>query len=595
MNVLGASGHKKNDRAFQAAPFIPPARTAKKVACFYRVSTKMQLEEDDIPMQRKACLSFISKNPSWEFDREYIEKGVSGYHNSESRRGVLLQMKNDAKSKEFDVLLVFMFDRLGRREDETSFIAEWLVANGVEVWSVEEGQQRFDNRTDKLINYIRYWQSGGESEKISIRVAEKHRQLVREGKFRGGPPPYGYDLVCSEEFNRKGHERKKLVINYKESPVVKKIFSFCGKEDFGSRKMAGYLNKNNIPTKNGNVWTAQAVIRTIRNPIYKGDYVSGKVRNLRDGKQRTAPENWTHSRDTVEELVIVDEKAWALANENLEKRNTRTNPGSKHANDLLLLGLAYCGHCGTKSAHRTRAAKRTLKRSGETVTYTSDYYSCPQKTKQGKCGGQFGYGAKRTEAVVIEEVHNCLRSVRADNNEDKTKDIISDKINDIRAANNKKNTIKDIIKNKKKAIIDNHRKECTRLIRIIQKSETELADLNNEIIKCLTAEEELHKEKLALITAQKAKESDLYIKELERHKLSLLEKLNEFKSIEDAYPAAFDPEKEYETADFKSKKELLRKLIDSIHIYRGKIDIRFTLDIYGLNTAEEVEYYRGSY
>ena len=71
---------------------------------------------------------------------------------------------------EFDILLVFMFDRLGRRDDETPFVVEWFVKQGIEVWSAMEGQQRFDTHVDKLLNYIRYWQASGESIKTSLRV-----------------------------------------------------------------------------------------------------------------------------------------------------------------------------------------------------------------------------------------------------------------------------------------------------------------------------------------------------------------------------------------------------------------------------------------
>ena len=53
----------------------------KKVRCLYRVSTLKQLDENDIPMQRIECKKFIDMMPDWEFDKEYIEKGVSGYHN----------------------------------------------------------------------------------------------------------------------------------------------------------------------------------------------------------------------------------------------------------------------------------------------------------------------------------------------------------------------------------------------------------------------------------------------------------------------------------------------------------------------------------
>lgn len=65
-----------------------------------------------------------------------------------------------------------MFDRLSRREDETPFVVEWFVQQGIEVWSTKEGQQKFDNRVDKLLNYIRYWQAG-ESEKTSMRSKRK--------------------------------------------------------------------------------------------------------------------------------------------------------------------------------------------------------------------------------------------------------------------------------------------------------------------------------------------------------------------------------------------------------------------------------------
>ena len=94
----------------------------------------------------------------------------------------------------FDILLVFMFDRIGRIADETPFVVEWFVKSGIRVWSTQEGEQRFDNHTDKLTNYIRFWQADGESEKTSIRTKTALGQLVEDGGFKGGLAPYGYDL-----------------------------------------------------------------------------------------------------------------------------------------------------------------------------------------------------------------------------------------------------------------------------------------------------------------------------------------------------------------------------------------------------------------
>ena len=203
----------------------------KRVRCLYRVSTLKQLDKNDkdnkneIPMQRIVCTEFIEKMPDWELDKEYIEKGVSGYNKKLEDRDVLQEIKQDALNKEFDVLLVFMFDRLGRREDETPFIVEWFVSQGIEVWSTQEGQQKFDSRADKLINYIRYWQSGGESEKTSIRVRTKQKQMIEEGINISSVAPYGYRLVKSGVFSKRGVERKIYEIIPSEAEVIKTIFN----------------------------------------------------------------------------------------------------------------------------------------------------------------------------------------------------------------------------------------------------------------------------------------------------------------------------------------------------------------------------------
>ena len=87
----------------------------KRVRCLYRVSTVKQLDKNDIPMQRIECMKYIDMMPDWRFDKEYIEKGVSGYNKKLEDRDVLQEIRTDAINKEFDVLLVFMFDRLRKK------------------------------------------------------------------------------------------------------------------------------------------------------------------------------------------------------------------------------------------------------------------------------------------------------------------------------------------------------------------------------------------------------------------------------------------------------------------------------------------------
>lgn len=69
----------------------------------------------------------------WEIIDELSEKGVSGFKVSAAKRDKITQLKEAALKKSFDILLVFMFDRLGRRDDETPFVAQWLIEHGIEI------------------------------------------------------------------------------------------------------------------------------------------------------------------------------------------------------------------------------------------------------------------------------------------------------------------------------------------------------------------------------------------------------------------------------------------------------------------------------
>ena len=53
----------------------------KRVYTLYRVSTKGQVEKDDIPMQKEACRNF-AEGQGWEIVKEFSEKGVSGFKKS---------------------------------------------------------------------------------------------------------------------------------------------------------------------------------------------------------------------------------------------------------------------------------------------------------------------------------------------------------------------------------------------------------------------------------------------------------------------------------------------------------------------------------
>ena len=529
-----------------------------RVGCLYRVSTKKQVEENDIPMQKNACATFIDSMPSWVLAKEYYEKGVSGYHVSAEQRDVLQQARVDAENGLFDVLLVFMFDRLGRREDETPFIVEWFVGQGIEVWSVKEGQQRFDNRVDKLINYIRFWQSGGESEKTSMRVKEKHKQMVEDGVFRGGTAPYGYKLVESENKNQKGYKLKELAIDEKEGEVVKLIFKLVCENGYGGHRVAKYLNEREVKTKRGNYWTTDTVMSLLKNPIYKGLYVSGKRPSTRGESKRVSSDNWIYSNERLPHLIIIDEQIWDTAEEVRESRKAKAGKYPKQTKGpLLFVGLAKCAVCGANMGSRYAVKKWTRKKDNQETEYLQPKYICFGRRATIPCIGQRTFSQKKIDPVVMDEIYAYLSTLQSLDLTTKI-DAMQGKI--------KKNTESDLQDIKKQ----------------IAKTEKELELLNNEIIKTLTGGSSFTAEQLSKIIGKKEDElTQLRQGEVKlSNELSInLKEVNAFVELQTMIP---NWRQEFETSEVDVQKMLVAKLIDSVLISSDSIDVHFKFNLFDL-------------
>ena len=377
----------------------------KRVMCLYRVSTKGQVDpQDDIPMQRRECLDFISRQPEWKFTGELMEKGVSGYKISASKRDAIQEIRSKAERREFDILLVFMFDRLGRREDETPFLVQWFVEHGIEVWSTREGQQRIENRADKLINYIRYWQAGGESEKTSIRVKAAHSQMTADGIWRGGTCPYGYKLVHKGRIGKKNRPLYDLEIDEKTGPIIQEIFNLAGKHDCGAWQICNHLNKKYPDDKK--VWTRPTVMTILKNIVYTGrmhmnDVVSEPIEDLRlisdaefEFVQHALKDRILHRYDSRRELE----------NGIIEEGRTKTSVYGA----TLLSGILYCGHC-----HKKLVGSYCVRNRKNHTYFRPIYRCCNGAIDARECDGQTVYSARIIEDEIDRVVHQYFESVKS--------------------------------------------------------------------------------------------------------------------------------------------------------------------------------------
>ena len=136
---------------------------------------------------------------------------------------------------------VFMLDRLCRRDEETPVVDERFVVNGIDTWSAVEGQQRFDDHVDKLLDYICYWQVSSESIKTSVRIKARMEQMTEKGLYTGCSVPYGYKLEKRGCQNKKNQDLNDLVVDEDAAKIVQLIFCKCVHEGLGAQQLGRYL------------------------------------------------------------------------------------------------------------------------------------------------------------------------------------------------------------------------------------------------------------------------------------------------------------------------------------------------------------------
>lgn len=373
-----------------------------RVVCLYRVSSKGQVDQNDIPMQRIECRKFAEKMSKWKIIAEFAEKGVSGYKISAKKRDVIIDIRAAAEKKQFDVLLVFMPDRLGRKEDETPFIVEWFISKGIEVWSTTDGQIKLENHVDKLLNYITFWSAAGESEKLSTRIKTKHEQMVEDGDWRGGRIPYGYGVEHRGRVGRKNRPLYDLIKDEAQGAILVEIFDKIIHEGYGTHRLANWLNdKYPDPSK---IWKPTTIRRILSNPLYTG---------RQHAKGRFSPVN--------EELRYISDDQYDLVQIILERHIARKYPNRRKAENekvgegesktsvygaSLLSGLLYCAHCNS------RLVGSYAMRNGANTTYHRPVYRDHKKAiKANRCEGLYCYSAKIIETLVLDLIQRYFTTV----------------------------------------------------------------------------------------------------------------------------------------------------------------------------------------
>lgn len=535
-----------------------------------RVSSNQQLEADgDLSVQRELVKDYVKEHNDWELDsKEYFEGSNSGYKNSVADRNVLQEALQDAKAKEYDILVAYKDDRIGRRMWEIGAYVMTLKNAGVDIYTVKDGciSPESNDMMGQMMLALRYGNAQKQSADTGMRVKDTAQKLVQQGKFMGGKAPFGYRLELSGNISKHGRALHHLVIVPEEAEIVRYIYDLSLTKEYGSTKIAKVLNKHKIYKNHApnDVWKSGTITSILTNPIYAGHTAYKRRERINGQYHRLDSEEWITSFEPNENITIIDGDTWNKTQEKRKRRGDKYIKTLEHKNVnvirkndgmLALIDVLYCGYCGSKMTNGSKYNYWTIKDTGEKRASKIAVYKCQtawqgvphDKTKQIR--------ADIIEPIVFESIAKYIGKLQE--NEDVFHEI----------ENNQNQE-----KKRKQAELKKEQQSLENIQKKIKIMESKIPD-------AMTGDYPLSLEELVSIIKnhkEQAQQQQEVITEKELELKNTSVSLNEWEDIRNKIPTWQDV---FLNADVATKRVLVNKLVERIDVKKTEVVIRFKINL----------------
>lgn len=349
-------------------------------------------------------------------------------------RPILLQLMVKVESGEVKNLYVFNNDRLSRNEVVWFHIRSKLKQNSVTLYVGDGTKYNLDNSMDDFIFGIMSEVTKYDNVIRSDRLRRGRLSSVSVGGWKGGPPPFGYQL-----------KDKKLVPHPNEMVWVKKMYEMYsnGTSIYEIKK---HLMKNGVLSRRKNViWSDRSIRVILENTHFEGYYF--------------------YTDKQLNQTVKV-ECPKTLPSSLIKKVRDRLSKQTFNSNYVktvtLLRDFLVCGHCGSKFGQRINRSQ-----------YHKHYY-CRGNTERLRVNG-------KDERVCIEHNGVRVRSLNVDDIDKMVWDCVVDTLS-------KSSVFKEHFKKEKWKEIKsfgqsvNERKSIQRRVKKIEKTFVDINDTVNSII-----------------------------------------------------------------------------------------------------------------
>ena len=554
----------------------------KRVRMLLRVSSNQQLEADgDLSVQRQLVKDYIFSQSDWQLDeKEYFEGSNSGYKNAVADRNILQEALQDAKAKEYDILVVYKDDRMGRRMWEIGAYVMSLKSFGVDIYTVKDGciSPESDDIMGQMMLALRYGNAQKSSSDTGMRVKDTAQKLVQKGKFMGGKAPYGYKLELSGEVSKHGRALHHLVVVPEQAEVVKYIYELSLHKEFGAAKIARILNEHEVYKNRAprDVWKCGTIVSILTNPIYAG-YTAYKRRERIDGRyHKLESRDWIYAEKPDPEITIIDENVWNRTQDTRKQRGDKyiKSPENKdvtiirrNSGMLALIDVLHCGYCGRKMTNGSRYNYWTIKDTGERRTSKVAIYKCQNAWSGVPHNKTSQYRADQIEPMVFEALAEYIGKLQENENV----------FTQIEENQNRQKVIKQ-------SELDREQSELKNI-------QNKIAVMESNIPNAMTGDYPLSLEELADIIRKHReleKKHKRIVEEKEAELDAMKVSMDDWENIRSRIPTWQDV---FWNADTTTKRVLVDKLIERIDITRDNINIRFKINLNDFFTLPRITDY----
>ncbi len=371
-----------------------------RAATYVRVSTSRQVKLQTIEQQLEIVQKYTQEK-GWELAQENIFRD-DGYSGTTLKRPALDALRDKARLRELEVVVVLSPDRLARNYVHQMVLIEEFEKGGCRVEFVERPMSSEPN--DQLLLQIR----GAVAEYEKTLLSERMRR-GRLAKYKAGlllpwtHTPYGYRVDPDRPRDPGGVRADEA-----KAAVVAEIFAMYLEQGASLFGVSRHLEAQGIlAPRGGKLWSVATLRGILTNPVYAGRIYAERTRYRPARIRRSATRPIGHPHDSAVPLppeewipvasvpAVVSQEQFDLVREKLSKNKSFARRNNK-AHEYLLRALVSCGTCMLCSVARTQTGKNVKQR--------QRYYVCSGKFKQARSYLQEKCPSRYAPADQLDEV-----------------------------------------------------------------------------------------------------------------------------------------------------------------------------------------------